>query len=289
MSEFSIRTKTFRLGLEDYRALWWAQFAGLFASLPLFLFSLYAWVGVPVLSSLDDLRNGRYQTYLCLQLALPAAYLAMGAAAMAFRWRRYSCDPAMSGERIMVLDSGAIRVIGHGFDVRQSWATVRRIRQGRHHIFIHMNSRQIYTLPKRALAPDDASRLTNTLGVAIRSARKAPSALAPLAETPDTRELWRSRPYRLTHAISHARMFTGLRAEREVCFTRDYVRCTAPAFDTRVDWTNVRSVRRIGGVVAFNLGSGRFVVPASAFATPAEATAFFTQAVAFWRAAEARR
>ena len=348
MSEFSIRTKTFRLGLKDYRALWLAEAGRLFVN-PMGLLALCIWVGAPLLLSLDDLRSGHDLTHLCAPLLWPVVVLALAAASLGLRWRRYRRDPMMSGDRIMVLDSGAIRVIGHGFDVRQGWATVHRIRHGRHHVFIHMNSQHIYIVPRRALSPDDIGRLTDTVGAAIRAARAAPAALAPLAETPDARDLWRSHPYRLTFAVIHARIFRPLwaivfcvlgaailgltvsvwregigrladltwiyaivatlvlivfslllsglivraqkrsRGERETCFTRDYVRCTGPGFDSRVDWGNVHSVRRLGGIFVFRFGSGRFDVPTSAFATPAQATAFFTQAVAFWRAAEARR
>jgi len=80
-----------------------------------------------------------------------------------------------------------------------------------------------------------------------------------------------------------------LRGDREISFTRDYVRSTTSVFDSRVDWVNVRKVYRASNVFTFILTTGRIHVPASAFATPAQAMAFYTQAVAFWHAAEARR
>ena len=112
----------------------------------------------------------------------------------------------------MVLDAAAIRVIGYGYDVRQNWVAANRVRQGRHHVYIHMNSGQVYPLPKRALSLGDAERLTATLNAAIRGAHKAPAALVPLAEAPDNRELWRCRPYRLTLAILLARLAGEQRA-----------------------------------------------------------------------------
>ncbi len=209
MSEFSIRTQPFRLGLADYRALWLAEFRRVLAS-PTAWLAFGIWFGAPLLLSLDDLHDGRYPTYMWVPLAVVAFCAVTGVAGLAFRWLRYRRDPVMIGERIMVLDNAAIRLIGDGYDVRQSWATANRVRQGRYHIYIHMNSSLIYTVPRRALLPGDAERLVTTLNAMIRATRRAPTFLSPLAEAPDARELWRCRPYRLTPGILFARLIKTL-------------------------------------------------------------------------------
>ena len=352
MSQFSIRTQPFRLGLADYRALWLAEVGRVFLNLPLFLIAVYSLVGLPVLWTLSDLLDGRIRSYLYAQAAwlVVEGGLLLGVALS--QWRRYRHDPVMTGERIMVLDAGAVRLIGYGFDARQAWAAFAQVRQGRDHLFIYMRSHQAYIVPKRALAsPEDAARLVSNARDAIRAARQAPAVLPPLPEAPDNREIWRSRPYRRTFILAFPQVLSRLwpiallaigmvalcaaadvwlkgldnpaplfalatvagmvlvlpvagtflswlvvrnrpelRGDRETVFTRDHVRFTSAAIDSRTDWANVRKVYRIRGAVVFRLGTnGRIDVPLSAFDTPAQAMAYFTQAVAFWRAAQARR
>ncbi len=351
MSEFSIRTKPFRLGLADYRALWLAEFGRAFTVPQLALAILYGLAVVPLTWTLSDLLDGDIEPYLGFQAAWLAVFAGLMALICVALWRRDRRDPVMTGERLMVFDDGAVRLVAPGYDVRQSWAGFSQVRQGRHHIFLYMRGQQAYIIPKSALAsPGDAQRLMTAARAAIRAARKTPAALPPLPETPDNRDIWRSHPYRLTFRIVYGRLLQpggglvlvvfglallaiatyawqsnlatredililfaiptaivvfahlifvlawlivrgrpDMRGLREVCFTRDYVRCTGPAFDVRVDWDNIRGVHHAAGIFAFRFRTGRFDVPAQAFAAPAEATAFFTQAVAFWRAAEARR
>ena len=343
MSEFSIRTKTFRLGLEDYRALWLAQ-----AVRPLrilFVLVLGVAFGIPVLTG-----NGspRYLWMLAVYLVAAGGLTILALILLCRRLRR---DPLASGERIIILESAAVRLIGYGFDTRWAWSAVDGISQDRGHLFIFTPGQDALIVPKRALAsPDESRRLVKLARAAIRSSRRPLSALPPLVEPPDNRELWRSRPYRMVLqrplqqallkllAIAVLLPCTSLlvlivtsggnimrhldylvvipilmvpyaggllvtllilwlvfrrlpyrRGEREVCFTRDYVRSTGPLIDSRVDWVNVREVHQTSGMFLFRLANGWFHIPASAFASPAQATAFFTQAVAFWRAAEARR
>ncbi len=351
MSEFSIRTKTFRLGLADHLALYLAQVLGPATNLPLALPVLSLGLGFPVLETLHDLRAGRCQTYLLIQFIVLAVYALTAAAGALIVRRNYPRDVAMNGERIMVMDANAVRLIGPGFDVRQSWALFSRVRQDRHRIFLCLRSLRVHAIPKQAFASlEDAERLTTFARTAIRTARRAPASLPPLPEAPDNREIWRGRPFSMaldrplgrqlqklgatalgavgfTLLVAAAQSWrraifdpAGLlllfgvmmaiflpalallpvvwfimsqqpdrRGPREVVFTRDYVRCTAAAVDTRADWSLVRDIERSSGTFVFRLAIGVFCIPASAFATRAQATAFFTQAVAFWRAAQARR
>lgn len=274
MSEFSIRTQPFRLGLADYCALWLSPRA--------VLSGLFFYVFLAVFASLAlGLLDGDIRTCLYGAAAALAYGLVSYGTCLLMLWLRYRRDPVMTGERLMVLDSGAVRLVGDGCDIRQTWEAFSRIHQGRDHIFLHMRNYAVYVIPKRALsALGESRRLITVASAAIRSTRNMRSELMPLPEAPDTRETWLSLPYR-TRPYFHG--------ERVFRFTRDYVRCTTAAYDARFDWQNVRGVRQAPGVFIFRLASGRFRVPASAFATPAQAMAFYTQAVAFWRAAEVRR
>jgi len=91
------------------------------------------------------------------------------------------------------------------------------------------------------------------------------------------------------HWFGRVRRRPGARGQREVSFTRDYLRCTSPAFDLRLDWAHIRDVYAVPGAIVFRLPAGRLSVPRSAFASRPEATAFLTQAIAFWHATKARQ
>jgi len=196
MSEFSIRTKPFRLDWADYRALYLTQITHVVTTLPYALPTLFFVFGFPLLESLSDLRAGHYQTYLIVQLTTLAVCALTTAGGALVLWHRRGRDPAMNGERIMVMDAGAIRLIGPGFDIRQTWALVRGVRQSQDYIFLCLRGYKAYALPKRAFASaEDAERLAIAARAAIRMARKAPIPLPALPEAPDTRELWRSRPF----------------------------------------------------------------------------------------------
>jgi len=271
MGAFSIRTKTFRLGLADYRALWLVE-AG-----RAFLYPLLGLVFLaPALTAY--LRHTDVRTYLWAQSALLGLFVpfVIGLAVLdrVIHWRKHRRNPVMTGERIMLFDDGAVRLIGDGFDTRWTWLHFSRARLGRNHLFIYSSSHRVCILPRSAFAaPHDMERLAEAAGGAIRVARQAAAPLPSLPEAPDSREIWRSLPV----------------AGRDVCFTRDYVRSTGPTLDSRSGWDHVRKVGRRRSRIIFDLLSGQFIVPASAFATPAQATAFYAQAVAFWRAAQARQ
>lgn len=271
MDTFSIRTQTFRLGLADYRAAWLSPRI----NAPAFIGSLGPFIAVPLALGWSDLRRGH--TLTCLLAA--AIYLGISLAASAIQlsvlWSRYRRTAMMTGERLMILDRDAVRLIGPGFDISQAWSRFFRLYQGRRHLFLLMRNYQAYVIPKKALDGDDAARLYVCARAAMRKDRPAQKTLPMLTETLDNREIWLARPY--------------FREGRTFSFTRDYVRYTTPTFDGRYDWNNVRRVSRAFGFFIFRLANGRLIVPASAFATKAQATAFHTQAVAFWRAAEARR
>lgn len=338
MSEFSIRTQPFRLKWADYAAV------RLTARFIVPTLCFYIWLALGI--GLPDLLKGDLEALLwCLAVSLGCG-LAFFAAGLFILWLRYRRDPVMNGERLMVLDGGGVRLVGHGVDVRRTWATMSRIREGHEHVFLYMAVSGAYIMPKRAFSSaEEIKRLIGAARVAIRASRTFLPSLPPLPEAPDNRETWLSRPYRPGFVPSYSRVLTWIFAavilvmllagdvwlvrsgdiddttacviailvmaiplilvaglgwwliskrrtkirKSVMCFTRDYVRCTSPAFDTRIDWTNIRKVYRVARVFIFRLETGLLHVPASAFATRAEAEAFFAQAVAFWRAAEARR
>jgi hypothetical protein len=343
MSEFSIRTQPFRIAWADYRAL---RLSPRFL-LPALGFCLLMPLGIGFPSLLrGDITTSLYVGLIALGYSVLAAL-----AGLFIVWRRYRRDPVMSGERLMVLDSGAVRLAAYGCDFRQTWAQFGKVYQDRDRVFLQRRDWQVYIIPKRALASAaEAERLVTLARAAIKAARTGPVELPPLPEAPETREIWRTKPYQVTFALICARLLpalgpillivcglaalfaaimpwldgpfglsgftlaavavamvlgiaiatftlTWLIVRRRphlslplnVCFTRDYVRCTSGVFDGRYDWVIVREVRRAPGVFLVHLPRGAYYVPVSAFATRAEAMAFFTQAVAFWRAAEARR
>ena len=270
MSEFSIRTKPFRLDWKDYLAL--SLGLAPFRILPV----IGACTGLLLLIGLPFLLKGEPGLHLWAQVFLPGLLIAGFTGNLFEQLQRYRREPMLHGERIMILNDGAVRLAGHGYDIRQTWAAFHKVRHSRNHIFLHMPGDRVHMLPKRALAtPQEAARVLTLARSAIKAARTTPSALPPLPEALDNRELWVSQPY--------------ARDQATLCFTRDYVRYTAPTVDCRVDWSNVQGVSRAFRAFIVRTPESRLAVPASAFATPAQATAFYTQAVAFWRAAEARR
>lgn len=351
MGTFSIRTQTFRLGLADYRALWLAE-ARRPSRMLLILFIVFELAcGIPVLVGGNDLLDGRCLSYLstlfaCLGLSACAVILVF-----TLSWRQRRQDPVMTADRIVILDTNAIRLIGHGLDTRQAWSAVSGVDRGRRHLFFYTPGQPTLVVPKRALAsPDEADRLVTTARTAIRAARKNLATLPALGEALDNRDLWRTGPYRMVLqrplkymvlrllavavllptlwmlglvVVSGGKILTlpdrliifpaliamfaiavlvmlpllwlvvrrlpHLQGDREVCFTRDYVRCTGRYVDVRLDWSNVRDVSHTQGVFIFRAATGWFHIPTTTFATKAQATAFYTQAVAFWRAAEAQR
>jgi len=350
MGEFSIRTRPFRLGWADYRALWLAFIGRYFTTFPAVLGTFYVLIVLPVLFGV--LPRASYGPYIWVQAGALAVFLLIALADLFFLHRRYRGIPAMRHERIMVLDSGAVRLIGAGMDFRQVWDGFGSQWQSRRHVFVHLPGLPTYVIPKDALATaDDAARLNLQARTLIRQARKTPRVLPPLPETPERRELWRSRPFPLTLGLAYGHAFRAVwtialtvlglaalvlaalrwlagpvdprdtlilflslavlvvnanaaifahwfgrvrwrpatRGLREVSFTRDYVRCTAPAFDLRLDWAHIRDVYAVPGAIVFRLPAGRLAVPRSAFTSRPQATAFLTQAIAFWRAAKARQ
>ncbi len=351
MGTFSIRTQTFRLGLADYRALWLAELRRPSRMLLILFIVFELACGIPFLVGGDDLLNGRCMSYLLTLFACLG--LSIGAVVLVFTlsWQQHRQNPVMTGDRIMILDTNAIRLIGHGLDTRHAWSAVSGVDRGRRHLFFYMPGQPTLVVPKRALAsPDEADRLVTAARTAIRAARKNPAALPPPGDALDNRDLWRGAAYRmvlqrplkymllrlLTVAILlptftmlglvivsggqvlalpdrliifpaliamfaiiflvmlpllwlALRRLPHLQGEREVCFTRDYVRSTGRYVDVRLDWSNVRGVSHTQGVFIFQVATGWFHIPASAFATKTQAMAFYSQAVAFWRAAEARR
>jgi hypothetical protein len=270
MSEFSIRTKPFRLDWKDCLAL--SLGLAPFRILPV----IGACAGLLSLIGLPFLLKGEPGLHLWVQVLVPGLLIASVAGNLFELRRRYRREPMMHGERIMILNNSAVRVAGHGYDIRQSWSGFHRVRHSRTYIVLHMPGNRVHMLPKRALAtPQEATRVVTLARAAIKAARTTPSALPPLPEAPDNRELWISQPFARDRAT--------------LCFTRDYVRYTAPTVDYRVDWSNVQGVSRAFRALIVDTPESQLAVPASAFATPAQAMAFYAQAVAFWRAAEARR
>jgi len=346
MGAFSIRTKTFRLDLADYLALWLSP--RLIA--PAVCGGIGLLIALPLALDLSDLMHGDIRTSL-VTTAISLTYLVVSfTATLSVRAWRYRRNAMMTGERIMIFDDGAVRLIGPGFDVRQPWTNFAYLSQGRRYLFLVMHTNQVYVIPKAALAGGDVKRLVACARAALGKDSAAPEVLPLIPEPPDNREIWLTRPYRMTFHLIFPRLsrltgpltliLTGtiglilasaawmgrrgglhdalglagglaivglllvsmlpvitrlnglrpdVRGERTFCFTRDYIRSIAPAFDGRYSWDTVRQVRRASGAFVFRLASGQFAVPVSAFATPAQAMAFYTQAVAFWRAAEARR
>ena len=347
MSHFSIRTQTFRLGLADYRALWLSPRV----NAPAIGARIGYTLAIPLVLGWSDLRHGDVRTCLFAATIVLILNLASFIGRSLSLWWRYRHNAMMTGDRIMILDDGAVRLIGDGFDVRQPWGRFLRVCDGHHHLFLLMRDNQVYIIPKTALGTArEAKRLVDTARAAIRAAAGRDPVLPSMYEPPEGREIWLSRPYRIRFGLPFARFdrilwslglvlagvvaitlamdaWTGghgalhevlgligslamgalvmlallslialivrrrpySRGEQTFCFTRDYIRCRAAAFDGRFDWDVMRDVRQVSGAYIFRLPTGRFTVPATAFATPAQATAFFTQAVAFWRAAEARR
>ncbi len=354
MNEFSIRTQPFRLGAAHDRALWLAQ--AVRAPMVWFwaLWTVDWAVVIFIQLKLAIVDHDRNAVVLGFSF-VPPVFMCLSAAILYIAQRRDSRDPVHSGDQLMILDNSAVRVVGYGFDTRQTWAAFNRVYRSGNRLFLHAPGRRPYIVPKRALeqglaSPDDWSALATAARAAMQAARRASPPLPPLQDPPDNRDLWRSRPFQMSlyypPGVMILRMLAGamlipsaaflfaiaqfgfeivaepdwwsfllcltaaclvyglamlllvrqalkrrvdLKGDREICFTRDYVRSTTRAFDSRVDWVNVRRVYRSSGVFYFRMKTGLFHVPASAFATKAEAMAFFTQAVAFWRAAEARR
>ncbi len=348
MSEFSIRTKPYNLGWPDYRVLWLSEYGRAFTRFPTAIGTLCALFGVPAMLGFI------YKSFAIGVIAQAAVILGYGAIlvmTVAGLWWRYRGAPVMRGERIALLSHGAVRLIGPGFDLRQTWAAFEFVAETRRHLILRMRDYSSYVIPKSAFASaDDVKRLLRVAPAVIRAARRTSADLQPLPESPEGRELWRSRPYRMTFNLAFGRglrviavvclialgcglvvlaaqfwldgradphdltglfgsiitgMILGLlaaplswlilrrrpafRGDRDLCFTRDYVRYTAPAYDCRFEWVHVRDVRRHANIIVFRLAIGRLSVPRSAFATPAEADAFFTQAVAFRHAMLARQ
>ncbi len=276
MGTFSIRTQTFRLEWADYLAMRLSALSLALTTFPSVLAVAGVFIGIPLLIDLPDLLKGKPMVYFCAQATLLGLSIAAGTADLFKLHRLYRREPMMHGERLMILDDGAVRLTGQGYDIRQSWAAFSRVRHSRHHIFLLMPHGRVHALPKRALAtPQAAVRLLTLARAATQAARETRLALPPLPETPDNRERWQSLPYG--------------REGGTLGFTRDHVRYTAPTIACRIDWSNIRAVSLVLGKFVLRSPEGRFVVPTSAFATPAQAMAFYTQAVAFWRAAEARR
>jgi len=196
MSAFSIRTKPFRLDWADYRALYLTQILRFLTVFPLAVVPLFFGFAFPLLESLGDLQAGLWHKWLLTQLSVLAFYAVAAFAGACALWLRLRRDPAMTGERLMVLDSGAVRLVGPGFDVREAWPLFRGVRQSRHHIFLCQPGTRAYVLPKRALSsPDDAVRLMVAVPGAILAARRAPAPLSDLPEAPDNRDLWRSHAF----------------------------------------------------------------------------------------------
>ena len=198
MGDFSIRTQTFRLGLADYRALWLSPRA----IAPAVGGCLLICIAASLSPGLPGLAGTRL-VVAAITLAFGGVAFAANLLVLSLRHRR---DALTTGERIMIFDAGAVRLIGSGFDVRQPWRNFARLYAGRRHLFLLTLTNRVYIIPKAALATDDAQRLVVRARAALGKTGTAPETLPPLSEGPDNREMWLTRPYRTTFNL----IFPGL-------------------------------------------------------------------------------